>query len=734
MARAETLKNNCTSGELTPKLHKHSDLEQYRNGLALCENGIVSPYGGVYRRFGFQFIAEAKYADKICVTRRYEFNESQSYALEIGEEYIRFFTDGGQIINTVASTDLWLIGSTYAEGEYINFGGLVYRSGEDSNIGNQPDISAEWTQTDIVEVTTPYQESELRTLRFEENADVLYIFHPNHNHAKLIRMSQTVWVWGYVDAEGGPFLLENEDQTITVQSSAVTGSGVTITAVGDDLFSADYIGSLWALSSGKMSEEVTGTFVATGVSSDVATGSEKVEIEISGTWDATVIIERSFDKGTNWFPYRNIISNLITTLEDTRDVAYRLNCTVYTSGTVAYRLSVLDESSDGYGSFRITAYTSPTVVTADIVEEIRSTDATTIWSAPAWSLVQGYPRAGKIYEGRLVIASTNENPTGVWGSKVFFFDNFLEGTADNDSFKFTLNAAGGLNALKWMQSWQLLTIGTAGGEIRLTSSQGISPSNPPDKKQDTFYGSADIQAFVAARSVIFIDSSERIVREYIYDDKSKTYDSASISLLSEHIFNDAKGIVDAAYQEKQEQIIWCVLKDGNMAALTYKPSQAVMGWHRHITQGNFESCCTISGQNGHDELWVSVRRKINGSFVRYIETMNEDAENIFGKVPTPILSPLEGYLEPLSVISISTVVEDAKIYFTIDGTTPDEDSTLYTGPFELTSSDTATTVKAIAIAPLYSDSDVTSGKFQNTYGFQLDVSYLDSDNAWDLLG
>jgi hypothetical protein len=637
MSRVEVLKNNCTSGELTPKLHRRSDIEQHSNGLATCENAIVSPYGGVQRRWGLQFAAAAKYNDKICVMRKFEFNEEQAYALEIGEGYIRFF-ETGQIIHTTDTVTLYNGGITYDEGDYVKDGSdIIYRSRVNNNVGNTPASSpTEWEVTDIVEVTTEYLESELRELRFEQSADVLYIFHKNHNPAKLVRLSQTLWTWGYVSFDGGPFLPEN-DTLETLTASAVTGSGITVTASADT-FAIGHIGSVFSITSGKMSQEVTGSFSGTGQSSSVSTGSEKVEIEISGTWVAATIIERSFDLGTSWFPYRTIVSNMVTILEDTRDVQYRLNCTAYTSGSVVYRLSVLDSESKGYGSFRVTAFGDSKSVTADVIEEIRSTNATRIWRKPAWSSLQGYPRAGKIYEGRMVVTSTDDDPTGVWGSSVLDFDDFTEGTTDDAAFKFTLNAAGGLNVVKWMQAWQQLTLGTAGGEVRLTSSQGISPSNPPDKKQDTDYGSAEIQSVIAARAVVFVDRTTRIVREYVYSDQTKTYDSVSISLLSDHIPNNGLGIVDMGYQEKQLQIIWFVLEDGTLGAVTYQPNQSVMGWHHHTTEGWIDSIVTTPGTEGHDVVWVSVMRRINDQLVRYIEYMNEDEASFLGKLPSPVIT------------------------------------------------------------------------------------------------
>ena len=93
--------------------------------------------------------------------------------------------------------------------------------------------------------------------------------------------------------------------------------------------------------------KVTGTFGATGQSDPVELIGP-FNITLSGTFAATVKLERSFDAGVSW----QVVSKNsngdeaaysapigIKLEEWERGVKYRLNCTAYTSGTVNYRLS-----------------------------------------------------------------------------------------------------------------------------------------------------------------------------------------------------------------------------------------------------------------------------------------------------------------------------------------------------------------------------------------------------------
>ena len=69
---------------------------------------------------------------------------------------------------------------------------------------------------------------------------------------------------------------------------------------------------------------------------------------LTGTFTATVRLEKTFNGGSTYVPVVNINTGSIVALtspgavvvgEPERGVAYRANCTAYTSGTIAYRFS-----------------------------------------------------------------------------------------------------------------------------------------------------------------------------------------------------------------------------------------------------------------------------------------------------------------------------------------------------------------------------------------------------------
>ena len=80
-----------------------------------------------------------------------------------------------------------------------------------------------------------------------------------------------------------------------------------------------------------------------------------------------------------------------------------------------------------------------------------------------------------------------------------------------------------------------------------------------------------------------------------------------------------------------------------------------------------------------------------------------------GQVSTPVFSPAAGLYQSSVEVSISVSnPTNAVIHYTTDGSTPDENSPVYSGPFTVTQS---TLVKAIGIASYYGNSAVAQALY-----------------------
>ncbi len=98
--------NSFNSGELSPLLNAREDLAKYQNGCSIMENLIPLPQGGAQKRPGTKYIAEVKTSSLATRVLPFEFSTSQSYIIEAGNQYMRFFTSGAAVLDGVGTENI----------------------------------------------------------------------------------------------------------------------------------------------------------------------------------------------------------------------------------------------------------------------------------------------------------------------------------------------------------------------------------------------------------------------------------------------------------------------------------------------------------------------------------------------------------------------------------------------------------------------------------------------------
>ena len=257
MARVHPFQTNFTAGELTPKLAGQVDFKKYNNGVEILENMTVFPQGGATRRYGTKFVAEVKDSSKITRLIPFEFNIEQSYILEFGNQYIRFFKDNGQITNatknitnitqanpavvTVAShgytngTDVWINsvgGMTQLNGRRFRIANVTTNTFELSGVDSTSytTYTSGGTVASVYEIASPFTESMLYDIQFTQSADVMYIVQETLEPRKLSRTGHTSWTLSTVEFINGPYLDDNDTSTTFTSSTNTVGAGRTLTA------------------------------------------------------------------------------------------------------------------------------------------------------------------------------------------------------------------------------------------------------------------------------------------------------------------------------------------------------------------------------------------------------------------------------------------------------------------------------------------------------------------------
>lgn len=290
------------------------------------------------------------------------------------------------------------------------------------------------------------------------------------------------------------------------------------------------------------------------------------------------------------------------------------------------RLMHTENPTIQWGAAVITAYSSSVSVSARTVDGLpfMKTTATKFWRLGAFNGSLGYPEAVSFFEQRLVLGKGNV----VYGSKIGQYDSFSPTAADG-----TVTAEYGygydlstdqINDVRWLSAGRALAIGTVGADFTLETkaSDGTVAQNVRAQRHSTF-GSASVAPVKVGNTTLFVQHYGRKLRSFSYDSVSDDYIAKDLTTRAPHI--SQSGIKEMALQQEPVPVVWCALNNGKLCGLTYEQTEGVCAWARHEISGGFvESvACLPSAQGDRDELFLIVRRIVNGATVRYIEVMEQ---------------------------------------------------------------------------------------------------------------
>lgn len=573
------------AGELSPRLWSRTDLDKYASGCRVLENFIVMPYGGINRRPGSMFMGEVKDSTKKVRLIGFNFSVTTNFILEFGDGYIRFWSNGQQVM---------VSGSPY-------------------------------------EIASPYAQNDLFQIQCAQINDVMYLAHANYPVYKLSRVADANWTMQPVAWSYPPFRQENISAT-TITASATSGTGITLVASAAVFDSGD-VGGFYQIGWSRDSSTIAQALNSDGTSSPIRILGDWSFLT-TGIWQGTVNIQRSTDNGSTWITIRSYPgdANRNITASGTQEtdalfrvVATGMNGSVASGNPTAYLEAV---NAIVYGVVKITAVTDSQHATADVLIPLGSTSATTYWSEGAWSTRRGFPRTVCMHQQRLFFGGNLAESQTVWGSVLGDFENFLVNALDDSSLQLTV-ASNDQTSINWLNSYrQDLMIGTSGEEYVLQpTSQGsaLTPTNLDIRRQSN-YGSAYLPAILVNNATLYVQRHGRKFLEAFYNWQIDGFISQDLNLMSDHVTHG--GVVQHAFQQILDSIVWIVTGDGILAGMTYDRNQNVVSWHRHTTDGVYESVARIYGGTTADEIWVVVNRTINGVQKRYVERFDPSYRDI----------------------------------------------------------------------------------------------------------
>lgn len=588
MAKASPIQGNFGGGEMSPLTFGRVDLDRYKDGLEVCQNMIPTIQGGAVRRSGTYYVAATKTAAKEARIVRFEYGVTQAYILEFGDLYVRFYKDNGRIETTP---------------------GVAY------------------------EVVSVYPEAELFNLKFNQSADVLYITHPSYAPRKLYRNADADWTFEVIDFLDGPYLNTRDfglrpivgtgirtafkDGTAAAQLTPGATTGSTTLTIG----SAGNVTGAVNNGSGLI-RITTSTSSIFGTGARVYVSGVTGTTEANGTWTVTRISATQYDLQGSAFVNAFVGAGTI-------------KAGLFEADDVGRKIRVRHAGNWGWAD--VTALNNSSQVQINIRSDFTASTATSLWKLGTW-YIDNYPSSSTFHEDRLCFAGAPDSPQRLDASASQDYENFLPTNLDNttsnsNGFAFGLNS-NDVNVIRSLTSDEKGLIAlTVGGEWVIRPSnygEALTPANVSAKRTSS-YGCANIQPIQVGRSTLFIQRSGKKLREYAYFYDVDGFRATDLTVLSEHITGD--GITSMAFQREPQSIAWMVRSDGALVGSTYERDldNVKVGWHRQVlggvsdtagTAAIVESAASIPSVDGtSEELWLVVKRYINGAVVRQIEYM-----------------------------------------------------------------------------------------------------------------
>ena len=163
--------------------------------------------------------------------------------------------------------------------------------------------------------------------------------------------------------------------------------------------------------------------------------------------------------------------------------------------------------------------------------------------------------------------------------------------------------------------------------LTTTNGSPVTPTSTVIRKYSN-YGCVNAEVVQVADVTLFAQRGARKVREFRYVGEVDVggYTAPDITVLAEHLTEG--GIKEFAFQQEPESIVWARRNDGTLLGLTYRREEEIVAWHKHVLGGVFgsgqarvESIISLPTDSGEDEVYMIVKRTINGQTKQYVEVM-----------------------------------------------------------------------------------------------------------------
>jgi len=232
-----------------------------------------------------------------------------------------------------------------------------------------------------------------------------------------------------------------------------------------------------------------------------------------------------------------------------------------------------------------------------------------------------------VYASRLIYGGSYAYPNGVFGSQVSlgveeYAHNFKPDLVDlsaEDAWYNPIYAAE-YEEIHWLMSEQVLLAGCTNGIWRLggpqSPIQGTTSQGAMIPLRQSSEGVDPVTPVMYGGLIVYVERGGRRIRGTTYSEAVQKYATQDLLPFSYHLTES--GVVQLALQRRPWMIVWAVTRDGHLLSFSFSQQTGVSAWSKHSFSGVVESVEVIPKWE-NDEIWISVKREIDGATVRHIE-------------------------------------------------------------------------------------------------------------------
>ena len=585
----------------------------------------------------------------------FQFNITQGYALEFGDQYMRIISNGAYVtesaktVSAITKANPGVVTSTshgFSNNDWVfgsingmtQLNGLIWIVQNVATntftltdlFGNIVDTTSYSTFTSgtfsrIYTVVSPYAAIDVPYLKFTQSADTMSLMCVNQQTGTeyppydLTRSGATNWAFTattFATSISAPTGIAGAAQASTTLSTYYSYVVTAVAADGEESVASSsvsihnndisiFAGSntvSWSPVSGATSYNIYGATPLYGAAVPVGVLYGFVGTSISTNFvDTNIVPDFTTVPPVHTNPFaRGQITGVTVTAGGSG----------YTQAGTTYAIT----TAGGSGAILIPVVSSGAVVawivqnsgkgyapgdTIAVTADGSSATATLVFGAQTGT----YPSVVVYYQQRRVYADTKNNPDTYYMSQPGAFTNMDSSIPVSDSDAIVgspwAQQINGIQFMVPMPGGLVIFTGNGAWQVNGGSSAAITPADQTATPQ-AYGGCSQFAAPIPINySILFVEAKQSLVYELEYNYFSQIYLRTDKTVLSNHLFAN-HSIQQWAYAEQPYKIVWAIREDGTMLAFTFLKEQDVYAWTRHDTNGLFQSVCSVTGPHISD--------------------------------------------------------------------------------------------------------------------------------------